>query len=590
MDIRNIVRISQWEVSRNTPALSPKLVVGVLFALLLVGASLGIGATTGAGGGLSNGLYEVGVSADSPYYGAVASDPVFTIKEPSRDAYERGEVDILIQDGTVYPRETQKGQAALTELQDAVNNYNDRLADAAGEGQQATVYPVSVQVEYLGQTGGAGEGQTGGETDGSGTSGEESSGDSGTADTNEESFSKPLLSRIFPSSADIGSGESGTPSSLSPPFPFQSVVLALLFIVPMNFVAQTYASNMMSERTNNRGELLLVSPVSPGEIIIGKTLPYLAGMIGVASIIAYLSGGSLISVAAVTPFAVAFLGSVFIATMLSRSYKELTFVTVAVSIGIIAYAFVPAMFTNVHPIAIISPLTVVVQDLDGSKIVLAEFLFATIPLSLVALSMFIFGAGLYREEDLFRQRPLPQKALDALANRTKTLKSVPLVTIALMPFVFAGELLLLAALFAFPPDIALVVLFLGIAFIEETSKSIHLFSAVEAGHFGRSLKTGVVLGTVSGVAFFFAEKITTITQLVGLQNLGFGQAAFSAAPQASGALSLLALLLAPLALHVVTAVISSIGASRGKLSYLVGYLLAVALHAAYNLTAVNIFG
>ncbi len=59
------------------------------------------------------------------------------------------------------------------------------------------------------------------------------------------------------------------------------------------------------------------------------------------------------------------LGATFVGAMFARSFKELTFVTVAVSVFLTAYTFVPAIFTQVTPIALISPLTLVVRDLTG---------------------------------------------------------------------------------------------------------------------------------------------------------------------------------------------------------------------------------
>ena len=49
-----------------------------------------------------------------------------------------------------------------------------------------------------------------------------------------------------------------------------------------------------------------------------------------------------------------------------------------------------------------------------------------------------------------------------------------------------------------------------------------------------------------------------------------------------------ALLLAPLALHVVTASISAVGASRSKRAYVLALGAAIAVHVAYNLTVVSV--
>ncbi|PSP53173.1 PrsW family intramembrane metalloprotease, partial [Halobacteriales archaeon QH_1_68_42] len=55
------------------------------------------------------------------------------------------------------------------------------------------------------------------------------------------------------------------------------------------------------------------------------------------------------------------------------------------------------------------------------------------------------------------------------------------------------------------------------------------------------------------------------------------------------AVVVLGLLLAPLVLHVVTASISSLGASRGKRTYVLALVVAVCVHLAYNLGVVSLY-
>ena len=80
-------------------------------------------------------------------------------------------------------------------------------------------------------------------------------------------------------------------------------------------------------------------------------------------------------------------------------------------------------------------------------------------------------------------------------------------------------------------------------------------------------------------------------RLADLQDLEIGRAALGeqALLQTGVPLPILAaaLLLAPLALHVVTASISALGARRGRRSYAVALVIAVAVHVAYNLTVVT---
>jgi len=389
-----------------------------------------------------------------------------------------------------------------------------------------------------------------------------------------------------------GEGVSGSPADISPPFPFQSLVLAFVFVIPMNFLIQAYGSTILSERINRRGELLLVSPVSRYDIIAGKTLPYFAGAMAVeaaiaVSVFSLLQGklGGVVSVIAVAPLVLLFLGATFLGAMFARSFKELTFVTVTITVSLTSYAFVPAIFTDVDEIALISPLTLVVRELQGEAIPLGSIVFSTTPPLLVALVCFGLGAGLYREEDMFAQRSVPGRVIDALAGPITRRWHVGVMTAVLVPFVFVAQLLAIAALFALG-EIAIVLLFVVVAITEELAKSLHVYAAYEHRRFERSVRGALVLGFASGLGFFLAEKIALLAQLVGLEQLAAGEAGLAGGVAPESGPILLLFLLAPLALHAVTASISAVGASRGKGQYLIAVAIAMGVHLAYNLGVV----
>jgi hypothetical protein len=94
------------------------------------------------------------------------------------------------------------------------------------------------------------------------------------------------------------------------------------------------------------------------------------------------------------------------------------------------------------------------------------------------------------------------------------------------------------------------------------------------------------------VGFFAGEKATAVVQLVGLPELAVGRAAF--APAGTVGVEVLplalALLAAPLVLHVVTASLSALGARRGFRGYLLGLGTAICVHTMYNLTVVTLLG
>jgi ABC-type Na+ efflux pump permease subunit len=595
-----VLRIARWETSRTAGTIGRRtLVVAAVAVAVAVGALVGPAAVGGVG--LSDGVYRVGVAEDSPYRQVVEEHPELAAGSPTETAYESGQVDVLVVDGTVVrpPISDTKRRAAYDTLRSAVEAYNDdRLREAvrSDRAEPERAFPVDVRLRYERRavTGsGPGDGDDGGPAgDGDGGSGGRVGGGSG-SDAGAGAGAGGGGPLGVPALGGGGGDTAGSPSEISPPFPFVSLVLAFLFVVPMNFVVQSYGSTIMEERIDRRGELLLVSPVSPAEIVAGKTLPYLLALVGVSVGVAALVGGGPLSVAAVVPVALVFLSATFVGAMFARSFKELTFVTVAVSVSLTAYVFVPAVFTEITPIALISPLTVVVRDLQDAAVSAGEFAFSTGPFLLTALVLFALGAGVYREEDMFTQRPVHLKALDAFAARVRTARGVALWSVLFVPFVFVAELLVVALLFAVSATVSrtLVVLLLvaAVATVEEVAKSVHVLAGFEAARFERSVRTGVVVGVASGLGFFLGEKFTVIVQLVGLPDLAVGRAV---APETASAdpLLTLGLLLAPLALHTVTATISAVGASRSRTAYALALPVAVSVHWTYNLAVLGVVG
>ena len=614
MRLRKLLRIARWEVTKNAGGIDRRTLAVVVVAMAFLGVLAPAVASQGAV--LDQGLYRVGVDDDSRYHDVVTGDDTF-IARPNAGIEELRdrEVELLVEGDQIQYATTPKGEAAYDELRVAVRSYNDR--QLGKEENRTAAFPVSVTLSPEEQTqigeayaidGDTGDGTDGGTTDGGATDGGTSDGgatdggasdggatDGGTSDggatgggaTDGGSSGGGGLPNIG-SGLSSGGTTVDSPSQISPPFPFESLVLAFIFIIPLNFLIQAYGSTFLSERLNRRGELMLVSPVTRIDIVGGKTLPYFAGGLLIEGAIAvgltYLTQGSLgglVSVAAVTPIILLFLATTFLGAMFARSFKELTFVTVTITVALTSYAFVPAIFSDVNPIALISPLTLVVRDLQNQAIAAPEFLFSVTPPTLTAVVLFGLGLGLYREEDMFAQRAIPPKVLDSLAGPIRKRWHVGAMTALLLPLVFVTELVAIAILFALG-EVSIVLVLVVVAVVEELAKSLHVYASYAHRRFERTLQMALVLGVVSGVGFFLGEKITLIGQLVGLPQLEIGQAALD---PVSGPL-VIAFLLAPLVLHTVTATLSSLGASRGRRAYALGLALAIAVHFAYNYTVV----
>jgi ABC-type Na+ efflux pump permease subunit len=625
VNLRKLLRIARWEVEKNAGGLDRRTVAITVAVIVLFGAVSPLIASGGVG--LEDGIYRVGVDEDSQYYGVAQSDPAFKIVSGAGEQELRnGDIELLIDGRTIRLADTRKASAAFSEFRDSIQRYNNN--QLAGEANQTAAFPIQVTVEFRDQssptqddqppasepttgtgadendtdtsgTDGGSNGGTGDEGTGDGSDGTDTDGTDGTAgsgDGNGDEASGSGGGSVGSAAPTLGEDQiSGSPADINPPFPFQSLVLAFVFVIPLNFLIQAYGSTMLSERLNRRGELMLVSPVSRVDIIGGKTLPYFLGAMAVEGVIAvslfYIARGGLggaISLFAVMPIVLLFLSATFLGAMFARSFKELTFVTVTITVVLTSYAFVPAIFTESGALALISPLTLVVRELQGEALTLSAVGFSTLPPLLTSFLFFGLGSGLYREEDLFNQRSIPGKILDALAVPISRPYHVGIMTVVLIPFVFVSQLLAIALLFAVEQvslQLATILILVVVAVVEEFAKSLHIYAAHSHNTFEQTRRVAIVLGIASGVGFFLGEKIALLAQLVGLQEIATAEAGL-AGGIAQGPIVLL-FLLAPLALHVVTATISSLGATRNRRVYLAAVFLAIVVHLAYNLTVVS---
>jgi len=611
--LRSVVRIARWETSRSAGVVDRQTAILGLVALLLAGAVGGAAMATG-GVALDRDVYRIGVGDDSPYHEVVRESPALAARPPDLDRLGRG-VEVVVRPDRFYVADSTKARAALSTFRSAVRRHN--LNAMRNERNESAAFPVVVTLRYAEQTpdedltagsgaaggsgsdsGGAGTGSDGDGSDGDGGDGggagfDAGSGSGGAGATGGSAGDGPLGVPGFGGVGGLlgGGGSSGSPADISPPFPFGALVLAFVFFIPMNFVIQPYGSSILNERINRRGELLLVAPVSPSAIVAGKTLPYLALLVGITAVVALAIGGGPVSIAAVAPIATLYLAATFVGGMFARSFKELTFVTVSISVFLTSYAFVPAIFTNVTPIALISPLTLVVHDLQGTGVTAAQYAFSTGPFYVGSAVLFLLGVGVYREEDMFTQRPVPLKFLDALNSRISGRRSVAVLSALSIPFVFIAELLAIAVLFVLPVEVSIPLLLVAVAAVEEVAKSVHLYAGFRGPFAGRrGWKMALALGALSGLGFFLGEKLTAIVQFVGLPNLTLGRAAFTSAGVAATPAVGLLLLLAPLALHATTTSIASLGATRDRTAYLSALVPAIAVHAAYNLAVVSTLG
>ncbi|MDN5308938.1 MAG: hypothetical protein PWP14_332 [Methanolobus sp.] len=375
-----------------------------------------------------------------------------------------------------------------------------------------------------------------------------------------------------------------TPSFFSPPIPFTAILYAFLFIFPIYFVSQFYSTSIMDERTNKKGELILAAPLLSRDVVIGKTLPYIIVTLLIQAVITvYITGfpadlraaqSSLLILVTILPVVLLFFALSFFGAILSRSFKELTFTSVFLSVVISGYLFFPAMFANIHAISSISPITLIVRLIEGETVLMNTYLFSTLPFYFVALSAFAFGTYIYREEDLFTQKAVSEKMTDCLEMFiSSSYGSVFLLSIIFIPFVYMTQLMLIVMLFNLPAPHSVIVMIILSAMAEELVKSAGIYTILKRKLQPANLKNALRLAALSGMGFFVGEKAVAVLTLAPIASSAFG-----------AVMTMGTLLLVPLALHISTASVSSLVMYRfGTRRYLLSVILATLVHSTYNL-------
>jgi ABC-type Na+ efflux pump permease subunit len=339
------------------------------------------------------------------------------------------------------------------------------------------------------------------------------------------------------------------------------------------FIAQFFSASITQERVRRRGELLLASPVSPWQIVFGKLLPYLLLMLALMGGITVYIGGNPWMLLILLPVALMFLSTAFLGAIISRSFKELTFILVFLSVTLSGYIFLPAMFTNIHVISIISPMTLVVRLLENEPVSIGEYIFSTLPFYLVSLLVLMFGIFIYREEDLFTQKPIKSKLLDSLQVFIERIPA-PLffLGMALIPLVYSAQLIFIVLMFNLPIRYGVVSFILLAAFMEELVKSVGIYTVFSRRMTAITTRNALKAGIYAGTGFFIGEKLILLAVIAGIANSVFGSVMG------------IGLLIFPFILHVTGTTVASLGMRYlGTGKYLVSLMLATAVHSAYNL-------
>lgn len=346
------------------------------------------------------------------------------------------------------------------------------------------------------------------------------------------------------------------PEEIRIPNLVEKMVVAFLFIIPSYFTVQVFSSSLLEDKLLRRLEVLL-SATSRSDIILGKLIPYFAlSLITAIAVSLYFNPVAFIFAIPVILFL--FAAHSFV-VMISRSYREATFLLLVVSLLITIYAFIPAVFSTAIPLSKVSPITLLLSFLRGEDVYIQDVALSFAHLG-VMTSILLYLSMMALNPDVAHGRSIAGKFVEISRLSIKNSYTAFLFAFLSISFAFMAELFALISVFILPRAFMIPALILSVAVVEELIKG---FIIIPHPDMRRAFATAM--------GFFLGEKILILANI--LQDYGI---AF-----------LGKYLLLPLTLHLLTAAVFVFIIQKTRPLY--AFSLAILIHAVYDYTVVMLF-
>jgi ABC-type Na+ efflux pump permease subunit len=590
--LRDILTIARWEVKKSFSMMGKNVLpLAIVLFVLLIAVT---GFATQSGMHLQDGMYQVGVN-DPQIASLIAGDPRFSVYQVTATSpgWQGNSFDLLIINGEVFYRGTEKSKAALKTVERDYAKYVNSVYNS--EDDLFAAYPLWIDVQpqkseldflatQSGQSVSAAPSRRAPVPEGPVV---EIPTPSPTLAFTQEELRQELVKSSSANSqisrytevleTDNSMGNFKTPSQLSPPLPFDSIILIFVFIFPLYFTSQFFMMSIMNERIERQGEALLSAPVHPWVVISGKALPYGIAMLVISAIIILFIRGAPALLLPLIPVMLFFLSSGLMIGLIARSFRELSFISIFFSTYVTAYLFFPSIFANIHVISLISPLTLMVNNLQGDGFTAGQYLFSTSLFFVTSAVLFYAGVTNFREERLFSHEPLTSKIIQFISSgisRAHPWASLFSLAMLTVPFVFMVQMMLLVLLFNLPMPLSLVLLLVAAAGVEEVAKSLGLYTIATRFTGFLTWKALAAGSVMTALGFLVAEKLLLLVTLSQIAESVFGTVLFSS----------LGLLYIPFLIHLVGILVTGTALKlRGPAAYLPGIMLATLVHCACNL-------
>ena len=591
--LHEIATIARWEVKKTFSIMSRDLmpVAVALFVMLVI--VTGFAAESGLH--IQDGMYRIGID-DHNTASLFASDARFAVYEADSATLlsHNSSYDLVIVHGTAYANPTDKGRSALKTLERDYAKYKNRVYTNSDD--LFAAYPLWIDTETVKSElnfSAPQNGQFSPVPPGPGPLVPENTvanvpTPSATLGVTQDELKGQLVASSQANAqvsryTDVLSSSSTamtgfvTPEQLSPPLPFDSIILVFVFIFPLYFTSQFFMMSIMNERIERRGEPLLSVPVKTPYIIIGKMLPYFTGMLAICAIITLYIKAPLLILLPLVPVILFFLASALVIGMIARSFKELSFISIFFSTVATSYLFFPSIFANVHVISLISPLTLIVLTLQGTAWTVTDYGYSTVLFWLTSIVLFYVAARNFNEERLFSEKTLLPRCREFLAGAL-SLKhpyaSLFVITAATIPFVFMVQMMGLVVFFNLPMPLSIVLLLVLAAFVEETAKIAGVYTLFVQDPAFFTTKRLVYACAAAALGFLIGEKLMLLATLSEITDSVFGNVLFLS----------LGVIWLPFLLHFVCLLIVAFSMKRwGRAGTILGLCAASILHCSYNL-------
>ncbi len=372
------------------------------------------------------------------------------------------------------------------------------------------------------------------------------------------------------------------PSLMEPPIPLAQVLLAFAYILPIFFISIFFTSGFIEEKLGRKINVLLSTPVTPFQVIIGKMLPYIGYSLLVVILITLVLRGNILLALGIFLPVILFIFAIYLGVALQyRSYRDQTFFSLVAVTGITGYLVFPAMFVGINDLCYVSPLTLAVQMYREVPITPYQYMLSAVPMLLIFVLAVTVGTRVFNEEYLLSFRPLHIKIREAIyfaMDRNHMAISAAIFSLLFIPVVFMLELGVITISINLPKTLALGLCIFICVIIEEAAKSLTVAVTIERG-LAKKWTQVLWLAVISAVFFFIGEKLLLFMSLKVIAESVFTTAVFAGN-----------LLWLPLLVHAVcTATVCLITFKTGIKGYPLAVLAGSIIHGIYNLSLLGVF-